>query len=144
LPLQGGGSTQPVAIAGRPVLPLSEQTEVAVRNITPGYVPAVRMHVVEGRDFTEGDTRDRPLAALVSASMARRFWPGEGAVGKRLTLGLMSSDAREVVGVVSDVKVEELGVREGVPVVYLPFTQEPEPSLSIVVRAAVPAQTVVP
>src|SRR5205823_6578712 len=82
--LQGGGSTQPVAIAGRPPAPLSEQPEVPVRVITPQYVSAVRMQVLDGRDFIDADTPERPLAVLVSASMARRFWPNERPVGKHL------------------------------------------------------------
>src|SRR6185312_12090026 len=102
LPLSGGGSTQPVAIAGEPVRPMSEQPEVAVRD-------------------------GRPLAVVVSAATARRFWPNQRAIGKRLTLGLISNDVREVVGVVSDVRLNGLNVSDA-QTLYIPATQVPTPA----------------
>jgi putative ABC transport system permease protein len=101
LPVTDGGSIQPVAIVGEPVRAMSEQPELAVRVISPGYVEAVRMHVLEGRGFTDADVADRPLAVVVSASAARRFWPDGSAVGKRLVLGLISDAPRQVVGLVA-------------------------------------------
>src|SRR5262249_12027181 len=105
LPLGGGGSTQPIAIEGEPVRPLSEQPEVPVRDIMTGYAATVGMRIVEGRDFAESDRLGHPLVALISASTARRFWTNRSPIGQHLTLGLISNDVREVVGVVSDVKV---------------------------------------
>jgi predicted permease len=143
LPLQGG-STQPVAIEGHPVLPLSEQPEVAVRALLPDYIRTVRMRLLDGRDFTAADTPDRPARVLVSASMARRFWPNERAIGRHLTLGLMSAAPREVIGIVNDVKLLGLDTPNPVAAVYVPLTQAPTFSLSIVVRTAVPPGTVAP
>jgi putative ABC transport system permease protein len=143
LPLQDGGSMQPVAIEGEPARPMSAQPEVAVRLITTGYLQAIGMRVMDGRDFTQADRPDRPLAVLISASAARRFWPDGSAIGKRLTLGLISNDAREVVGVVSDVKVHGLNVADA-QVIYVPSSQSPSPHLALVVRAAMPPQTIVP
>jgi len=142
LPLGGGGSTQPVAVAGEPVRPLSEQPEVAVRVVLPGYASAMGMKVPDGRDFTEADRAGRPLAVVVSASTARRFWPNQRAVGKKLTLGLISNDVREVVGVVSDVRLNGLNVSDA-QTIYVPATQVPTPGTSFVVRSALPSQTVV-
>ena len=142
LPLQGG-SVQPIAVQGRPTVPLSEQPEVAVRVISTGYVRTVRMRVVEGRDITEADAPNRPLTVLVSAALARRFWPNETPVGKRLILGLISNDVREVVGVVSDVKLDGLDARDPTPVVYVPFSQVPSPYEALVVRTTVPPTSVV-
>jgi predicted permease len=53
LPMAGGGSHQPIAIEGQPALPLSEQPEVDVRNITPGFTSTMRVPVLRGRDFSE-------------------------------------------------------------------------------------------
>jgi len=113
---------QPIAIAGEPARPLSEQPEIAVRQISPGYLDAVRMRVLEGRDFADGDRAGRPLAVLVSASTARRFWPSERPVGQRVVLGLISNDLREVVGVVSDVRVHGLSASD-MQTVYVPSAQ---------------------
>ena len=81
-----GGSHQPIAIEGRPAVPMSEQPEVDVRIASTGYLQSMRIPVVRGRDFNDGDTADHPGVIMVSEAMARRFWPGENAVGKRLTL----------------------------------------------------------
>ena len=71
-----------------------------MREILAGYPGAVGMRILDGRDLGEGDREGRARVAVVSASMARRFWPNQRAIGKRLTLGLISNDMREVVGVV--------------------------------------------
>jgi len=143
LPLSGSGSTEPVAVQGNPTRPISEQPEVAVRTISPGYVSSVRMQVTDGRDFSDDDVAERPPTAVVSESVARRFWPDERAVGKHLTLGLISNRPREVVGVVSDVKVHGLNSSDG-QTVYVPFAQNPGLRQSIVVRAASDPRGVVP
>lgn len=137
LPLEGG-STQAVAIEGRPPVPLSEQPEVAVRMCSPGYLATMGMRLVSGRDFTDADQADRPNAVLISESMARRFWPNANPLGKRLTLGLMSNAPREVVGIVNDVKLLGLGTREPVAAVYVPDAQRPASLRFLVVRATIP------
>jgi putative ABC transport system permease protein len=138
LPLQGG-SMQPVAIEGRPVPPLSEQPEVAVRRMSSGYAAVLRMRVLAGRDFSDADTPDRKLVVLVSESLARRFWPdARNPLGQHLTLGLISNEPREVVGIVSDVKLHGLDAKEPVAAVYVPLMQAPGNWMSLVVRTSVP------
>jgi putative ABC transport system permease protein len=136
LPLSGNGSTQPIAIEGRPSVQMSEQPEVAVRTITPGYIHATRVALRKGRDFTEADAADRPAAILVSQSLAERFWPDENPIGKHLTLTFLPGSSREVVGVVGDVKQDGLNVAERIATLYVPFAQTGKiRSLSLVVRA---------
>jgi putative ABC transport system permease protein len=130
LPLQGG-SNQPIAIEGQPVLPLSEQPEVAVRVISPGYVHAMRIPMLSGRDFTDADTADRTAAILISESLAKKFWPGQDAIGKRLTMGFFPDKVREVVGIVRDVKQDELSMKEPVATLYWPIAQLSTPAPSI-------------
>jgi predicted permease len=135
LPLSGNGSTQPIAIEGRPSLEMSEQPEVAVRTITPGYIHATRIALLAGRDFTEADVAGRPAAILISESLAGRFWPNENPIGKRLSLSFFSEGSREVVGVVGDVKQNGLNVADRIATLYVPFAQTPNHrSLSLVVR----------
>jgi predicted permease len=143
LPLTGSGSNQPIAIEGRPTVPMSEQPEVAVRYITPGYVRGMRIPLLQGRDITEADTQYLPPAILISESLAKRYWPNENPVGKHLALTFLSGKQREVAGVVGDVKQRGLKVAEPVATLYVPLTQvfgtanEPVPSLtmSLVARA---------
>jgi len=137
LPLSDSGSNQPIAIEGRPTVPMSEQPEVAVRFITPGYIPAMRIPLLQGRDITEADIQDRPPAILISESLGKRFWPNENPVGKHLTLTFLPGKLREVAGVVGDVKQRGLKVSEPIATLYVPLAQvfgatnDPLPSLTM-------------
>jgi putative ABC transport system permease protein len=136
LPLTDGGSTQPIALEGRSAAAMSEQPEVAVRVFTPGTLRTLGIALKSGRDFTEADTEKSPPAILVSEAMAKKFWPGEDAVGKRLTLTFYPGVVREVVGVVADVKLRGLEKTTPIPALYAPFVQMPRFSMVLVVRTA--------
>jgi putative ABC transport system permease protein len=128
LPLNMNGSNQPIAIDGQPAVAMSEQPEVDVRLISNGYLKALRIPVLHGRDFDDGDVEGRPAAILVSQSMAERFWPGEDAVGKRLTLTFFPGLVREVVGVVGNVKLDGLDQTRPAVALYMPLDQISIPS----------------
>ncbi|MCU1303407.1 MAG: efflux pump, inner rane subunit [Candidatus Sulfotelmatobacter sp.] len=144
VPLDNGGSHQPVAIEGRPILPMSEQPEVDVRLSTPGYMSALRIPILRGRDFSDTDLAGRPTVVLISESMARQFWPNEDALGKRLTLTFFPDAVREVVGVVGDVKMDGLDQTRPSPTLYFPLEQISAPAnggwksfpMTLVVRSA--------
>ena len=70
------------------------------RLISTGYMNAMRIPVVRGRDFNDADVAGRPAAILISESMAKRFWPNEDAIGKHLTISFTPGVVREVVGIV--------------------------------------------
>jgi putative ABC transport system permease protein len=123
IPLNGNGSHQPIAIEGRPVVAMSEQPEVDVRLISAGYMSALHIPILRGRDFDEGDVAGRPGAILITKSMADQFWPGEDAVGKRLTLTFFPDIVREVVGVVGDVKLDGLDQTRPTVALYTPLDQ---------------------
>jgi putative ABC transport system permease protein len=118
-----GGSHQPFSIEGRPVLPMSEQPEVDVRLISPGYARAMHIPVLKGRDFSDADVAGRPGAALISDSLARRFWPNEDPLGRHLTLTFFPGLVREVVGIVGDVKLDSLDETRPVATIYVPLAQ---------------------
>jgi predicted permease len=123
LPLGDSGSHQPFSIEGRPVLPMSEQPEVDVRLISPGYVRAMRVPVIRGRDLSDADAAGRPGAALISDALARRFWPNEDPVGKHITLTFFPAVPREVVGIVGDVKGDSLDQTRPADTIYVPLAQ---------------------
>jgi putative ABC transport system permease protein len=122
-----GGSHQPVQAEGHPVVQMSEQPEVAVRIATPGYIRAMGIPLQKGRDLSENDNQDRPGAVLISASLAKQFWPNEDAIGKHLTLTFMPGKVREVVGLVGDVKQESISSDDPSPTIYLPIGQFEQP-----------------
>jgi predicted permease len=136
LPLTDGGSTQPIAVEGRPAASLSEQPEVAVRVMTPGTLAALGIPLRRGRDFTDADTESSPGVVLVTESMAKKFWPGEDAVGKRLTLTFFPGVSREVVGIVGDVKLRGLSHVEPIAALFAPHGQIPLLDMALVARTA--------
>src|SRR3984957_1673709 len=123
LPFTNDGSTQPVAIEGRPAVEFAMQPEVEVRTISPGYLRALRIPLLAGRDFSEADSLGSPGAIVISESMAREFWPNENPIGKRLTLSFYPDKVREVIAVVGDVKFRGLGSRKSLATVYVPLAQ---------------------
>ncbi|MBO0910563.1 MAG: ABC transporter permease [Acidobacteria bacterium] len=123
IPLGAGGSHQPIAVEGRPVVAMSEQPEVDVRVVSAGYMNALRIPILRGRDFDRADVAGRPATILISASLAREFWPNEDPIGKHITLSFFPGAAREVVGVVGDVKVDGLNQSRPAAALYMPFDQ---------------------
>jgi predicted permease len=129
LPLNGEGSHQPIAIEGRPVQAMSDQPEVDTRTITSGYLSTMHIPLRRGRDLSAADAPDRPGVVLISASMAKRFWPNEDPVGRRLTMTFFPDKVREIVGIVGDVKLEGMDAAASTATVYLPTSQLSTPSL---------------
>jgi putative ABC transport system permease protein len=136
VPLTGGGSTQPFSIEGRPIVAVAEQPMAQTRYISPDYFRAIGIPLRQGRFFSDQD-RDKSLPVIIiSEAMARRFWPGENPIGKRLTPSFhREQGTREIVGVVGDVKTTGLDV-DSSAMMYLPYKQFPLPFMSFVVRTA--------
>jgi len=145
VPLDNGGSHQPIQIEGQPVVAMADQPEVDVRLASPGYLHSMHIPVLKGRDFNDQDIVGRPASILISQSMAQRFWPGEDPIGKRLTLTFSPDQVREVVGLVGDVKLDGLDQQRPSTALYEPLGQLSKPGkldfhsfpLTIVARSTV-------
>ncbi|HVS16462.1 MAG TPA: ABC transporter permease [Thermoanaerobaculia bacterium] len=92
-----------------------QSTEEATANpmlnmevVEPGYFVTLGVPVLRGRGFMDWDREDAPLAVVVSQSTARHYWPGEDAIGKRLTMGGDLERTFTVVGVVPDTRYRDL------------------------------------
>ena len=148
LPLTGG-SNQPVAVEGRPVVPMSEQPEVSVRVVTPGYMQAMHIPLLEGRDIQESDGPDSAAVVVISKAMAKQFWPNESPIGHHLKMTFFPDKERTVVGVVGDVKQLGLDSAAGISTLYWPVAQVGASAqgpwrpfgLSMVVRTSTVPQT---
>ncbi len=121
IPLGGGGSHEPIAVEGYPVVPMSEQPEVDVRRISAGYVSALHIPILRGRDFNDSDRADSPETVLISAALAHQFWPNENPLGKHITLTFFPGPPREVVGVIGDVKDDGLNQSRAPATLYVPL-----------------------
>jgi putative ABC transport system permease protein len=123
LPLNGDGSHQPIAIEGRPVQAMSDQPEVDTRVITPGYLTTMRIPLRRGRDLSAADGPDSAGVVLISESMAKRFWPNEDPIGRRLTMTFYPDKVREIVGIIGDVKLDSMDAAASSATVYVPVAQ---------------------
>jgi len=128
-----------IAFEGRPGDPPMRGTTANYYQVTPGYLRALQIRLVRGRLITEQDTATSTPVALINETMARRFFPDEDPIGKRLDIS-GPTYMREIVGIVSDVKQESLRTPTP-PQVYEPFLQKPSRTLHLLLRApANPAQ----
>lgn len=143
IPLGGGGSTQPFSIEGRPTGTVAEQPMAQTRYITTDYFRAIGIPLRRGRVFDDQDQEKSVPVVIISEAMARRFWPGENPIGKRLTPSFhIEQGAREIVGIVGDVKASGLDV-DSSAMMYLPYRQSPRPFMSFVVRTAANPESLV-
>jgi len=123
IPLDQNGSHQPIAIEGQPEVAMADQPEVDVRLISKSYLHAMHIPLLRGRDFSDQDVSGRPESILISESMAKRFWPDQDPIGKRVKLTFSPDQFREVVGVVGDVKLDSLDQSRPSPTLYVPLDQ---------------------
>jgi predicted permease len=105
---------------------------------SPDYFRALGISLVRGRYFTEADSKDAPATLIVNDAMARRYWPGIDAVGRRITFenSPKEKDWMTIVGIVADVK-DRADSSHAEPAFWWPMLQQPfrSPKMSIVVRA---------
>ena len=101
-----------------------ESMEISRAIVGPNYFRTLRTSVVSGREFTEGDTADSQLVAVVNQAFVNRYWPGENAIGKQVTDG---GDRFTVVGVARNAKYRLL-TSPTEPVIYLPSYQAYSPT----------------
>ncbi len=118
--------------------PPHEEFSARYHTASPDYFRAVGIPLLHGRFFNEQDVKDAPKALIINDVMARRYWLGEDAVGKRITFddNPKDSDWYRVVGVVGDVK-DAPGSKGAEPAFWWPILQQlfPLPNMTLVLRA---------
>jgi putative ABC transport system permease protein len=115
----------------------SRPQPVNTNAISPNYFRTLGASLAQGREFTAQDTADAPPVVIVNEAAARRYWPGQEVVGKRIIRGRQFA---EVVGVVRNSKEKGL-TADPRPALYLPLLQNYSPELTLHVRTATPSQT---
>lgn len=118
-------------------LPATDDT-----TITPDYLRTMNIPLLRGRFFTEQDNTDYPLVVILDEEVARRAWPGEDPIGKRVRSG-PSSPWAEVVGVVGHIRHEKLETDERLQI-YWNYQQRARDRMSLVVRTSGDPQALTP
>ena len=150
----GGATTIPtgtlVTEFERPVWPehVADETlrvPASIRMVTPGYFPALGIGIAAGRPFDDRDRQGAPGVVMISETLARRLWPGQQAVGRRLVVDYSTAGTypHEIVGVVKDVRFR--GPRsEPLAEVYIPHAQRSYLILNVTLRSSVDPRTLIP
>jgi putative ABC transport system permease protein len=144
LPLQGHEMTIGFDIEERPA-GVSDRPRSDVAIVSPGYFTAMGIPVLKGRDFGERDDARALPVLVVNEAFARKYFPGEDVIGKRIQPGVGTPPLlmREIVGVVGDAKQAVLGT-DSDPIYYFPYKQLPWRIGTIVLRTAILPQEIAP
>ena len=157
LPMSGLDSSTGFYIDGRPAPARADEQRTHFRSVSARYFDVMEIGLVSGRAFTERDSLTAPRVAIINEAMARRYWPGEDPIGKRLALDLetmkfypdrpptfdIPAGMREIVGIVKDIRHASLEA-SSVPEMYVPFLQKPVNNMTLVVRTSSDANALAP
>jgi predicted permease len=129
LPLQGNDFLTSFTIAGRNANP-GEYEQASLRFMDSGYLRVLNVPLLNGRNFTDADDAKAQPVTIVSESFAHKYWPGEDAIGKYITILRDPAVPRRVVGIVADVRssVDE----DLLPTMYVSYKQMPFQSMQVV------------
>jgi putative ABC transport system permease protein len=133
-----GDRSDAMQIAPRDGSGRAEQAALHPYNlITPGYFATLGIPLIAGRDFAPRDARGSADVAIINQAMARRFWPEDDAVGRRIAIHDRAGNVRdaEVIGVTATTRVRTLGEAPR-PLVDLPYAQWYRPDMVLHVRTA--------
>jgi putative ABC transport system permease protein len=136
-----GGTNGDITIEGR-TFPPDAQPMAQKRIVSPGYFVVLRTPVVAGRAF-EHDVEGAPAVAVINQAFARRFFPGENPIGKRVAFSWNTTGMQQIVGVVGDIRETSLH-QPAEPMIYVPLAQRPEAWGFLILRTSGEPMDVVP
>ncbi|MEW6127982.1 MAG: ABC transporter permease [Acidobacteriota bacterium] len=128
-----GGNTHSFYVEGTPQPERGQSPEINVRTISPGYFNVMEIPVIEGREFTNNDNQRAPAVVVVNQTIAKRTFPNENPIGKRLIFFGDTPTPFEIVGIVGDEKVNSPD-SPTTGVVYFPFLQESSTVIGFIAR----------
>jgi putative ABC transport system permease protein len=113
--------------------PDAKGTVIDVARVSPEYFPTLGVPIVQGRNFAPSDTPSSPGVAIVNEALARKYWPNQNAIGKRLRVTTFNGREVEVVGISADYKVSTVG-ETSTPYIHYAASQRPSSGEQIVAR----------
>ncbi len=142
LPLSGNGNTDWIRFEGRPYD--GTHNEVNTRDVSVNYFETLQGRLIRGRFFNQGDDATKPLVIVINQALAKKYYPGENPIGKRIgDTQLTPKSMRTVIGVVDDVRESSLD-NDTLPAEYQPFSQSTDTYFGVVVRTSQDAASVLP
>lgn len=138
-PLRGWQNQEPVVIEGADPVAPGREPSAFVTGVDSGFLNALQVHLLEGREFPSEWRRSDPPAVIVNTVAARHFWPNTSAVGKRLRFG-KDGPWHEVIGVIADTRFNvSFEPPQSALQIYRPIQEDPAPWMNFVVRTSLPA-----
>jgi putative ABC transport system permease protein len=135
MPLSGMEEDLWFDIEGQPPPARGEHRSAGPRGVSPGYFKAQGIQLLKGRVFTESDGGDTPPVVVINEALARRYWPNQDPIGRRISFDSRNGQTvwRQIVGVVKSVRHMALS-EEPRSEVYIPFAQYPLAFMTLVAR----------
>lgn len=140
LPLTGYNMGSTLRVEGRTPPPGEREPGAPVARVNPDYFRTMGIALRSGRFFTDGDTDGAPTVALLSETLARKLFPNEEPLGKRLAVGGLNTT---IIGVVNDIRYTGLD-GEVEQAVYLSYRQLPRAGMALVIRGTVEPASLAP
>jgi predicted permease len=134
LPLNLDTGNSRIYVEGQPFTRRADLPLISTNRVWPRYFETMGIPLLAGRDFNSQDDREETRRAIVNESFARRFFPGQNTVGRRLHFGGPTEPFCEIIGVVKDSKYESLGEAPQ-PFVFAPMMQADAGAVAFVARA---------
>ena len=138
-----GEASFPFSIVGDPPLPPGKSPTADYATVSPDYFQTMGIPLLRGRFFSDQDSPSTPKVAVISETLARRYFPNQDPLGRQMRFGFPPDGnvAREIVGIVGDVRDAALSRKPG-PMMYVPFAQAPLYGGEVVVRSSLSAASV--
>ncbi len=134
-PFAGPNTGNVFAREDRPVPDRQQAPDADLRIVTPGYLRMLGIRLLRGRDFSALDRHDAPGTVLISETMARRYWPGEDPIGRRIRVGdLVGGPMFTIVGVVGDARYIDRTATEVRPMIYFSSLAHRTRGMTVLIR----------
>ena len=135
LPFSGQRNDCFFTVEGRPVDPNTPKATANIRRVTPDYFQTMGISLLKGIQFTERDVAGAPAVVIINEPMARRDFPGEDPIGKRMVLEFGGKIPVQIIGVMQGVRHTGL-VWEPQAELYIPFAQIASNEMNVVIRTS--------
>jgi len=145
VPLDGNSSAASFVPEGQGEFSAQNRPRGYTHRVSPGFFDALRIPVVKGRTFLDGEISPSPTAVIVSERVAERYWPGQDPIGKRLKFEAANEDNPwlSIVGVVGEVRYRRVvGAPDRDPDIYLPFADR-NSQIALAIRTTVPPTSLI-
>lgn len=142
-PFSGVGSATDFSIVGEAPPAIGQAHGTGVRVVEPDYFHTMGIPLLSGRSFTEREFVEQSKVVVINKALADKYFRGKNPIGQKIIIDMKDENAPdEIIGVVGDVHLSDLAAAPS-PVAYWPYAEMRYPVMSVLVRAAMPPESLV-